>query len=277
MNKTWLITGTSTGIGRELVERLLERGDTVAATLRKPGALDDLKKVHGDRLWIGIADVADVSTLRKVVNDAFAQLGRIDVVISNAGYGLFGGAEEVSDEQIQRQLDTNVMGSIQLARAVLPHLREQGGGHLIQVSSTMGQRTMPFASLYCMSKWAIEGFCDALSQEVSTLNIKVTIIEPGATRTDFGSRSGDFAPAMNAYKDTPVGRAREMITNSSGLAKGDPRKVAQAIIDCAGQPEPPLRLTLGSDAYGVVRAALVQRLATLDAHKDIAFSTDFDA
>ncbi len=276
MAKNWFITGTSTGFGRVLTELLLSRGDRVAATLRTPGALDDLKATYGDQLWIGQVDITDVDRLRAIVDEAFAALGHIDVAVSNAGYGLFGGIEEVSDEQIKRQIDTNVIGSIQFARAILPYFRAQGSGHFVQISSTLGQRTLPFAGLYCMSKWAIEGFCDALSLEVASFGIKVTIVEPGGARTDFGGRSGDLAPALEAYANTPVGYMRANISQNASMAKGDPRKIAQAIVNCTELPEPPLRLTLGSDAYKVVRAALVKRLEVLDAQEAIALSTDFD-
>ncbi|RVD38516.1 SDR family oxidoreductase, partial [Mesorhizobium sp. M4A.F.Ca.ET.020.02.1.1] len=259
MPKSWLITGTSSGFGRELTDLLLARGDTVAATLRKPGALDDLKAIHGDRLWVGYADVTDTAALRKVVDDAFTALGHVDFAVSNAGYGLFGGAEEVSDDQIRRQIDTNVIGSVQFARAVLPHFRNQESGHFFQIASALGQSAIPFASLYGLSKWAVEGFFEALAQEVASLGIKVTIVEPGGAKTDFGTRSGDLAPALDAYANTPVGYIRTHMASMADAAKGDPRKMAQAIIDVSERPESPLRLALGSDAYEQITTALRQR------------------
>lgn len=155
--KTWLITGTSTGLGRLLCEQLLERGDRVIATLRKQGALDDLLALHGDRLQILTLDVTDTAAIIAVVSQAFEAAGRIDVIVSNAGYGLFGAAEEASPEQIERQLATNLTGSIHLIRAVLPHLRAQGGGRIVQVSSEGGQIAYPGFSLYHATKWGIEG------------------------------------------------------------------------------------------------------------------------
>jgi len=166
MARTWFITGTSSGFGRELTEQLLRRGDTVAATLRSPSRLDDLAAEYGDRLWVRRLDVTDAAAVRRVVDTAFAELGRIDVVISNAGIGIFGAAEEMSDEQIEQQINTNVVGAVQLARAVTPHFREQGGGRILQISSMGGLVAYPGLSIYHLSKWGIEGFFEAYAAEV---------------------------------------------------------------------------------------------------------------
>lgn len=160
---TWFITGTSSGFGRILSERLLARGDRVAATLRKPEALDDLKARYGEHLWVAPLDVTDTAAIRNVVDQAFSDLGRIDVIVNNAGYALFGAAEEVTDEQIRRQLETNLVGSIQVVRAALPHLRAQGGGRILQMSSEGGQISYPNFSLYHASKWGVEGFIEAVA------------------------------------------------------------------------------------------------------------------
>ena len=161
MTSSWFITGTSSGFGRELTERRLERGDRVAATFRKPSRLDDLAARYGDRLWVRDLDVTNSGQLREVVDAAFAELGRIDVVVSNAGYGVMGAAEELTDEHIDGVIATNLTGSIQLARAVVPHLRAQGGGRILQLSSMGGQMSFPGFSLYHATKWGIEGFYDA--------------------------------------------------------------------------------------------------------------------
>jgi NAD(P)-dependent dehydrogenase (short-subunit alcohol dehydrogenase family) len=164
--QTWLITGASRGLGRELTEQLLARGDRVAATLRKPDQLADLAAMHGDRLWVRALDVTDTAAMRAVVDAAFAELGRIDVVVSNAGYGVVGAAEELSDTQTDL-IAPNLTGSIQLARAVVPHLRAQAGGHILQVSSMGGQLAFPGFSLYHTTKWGIEGFFEAFAPEVA--------------------------------------------------------------------------------------------------------------
>jgi NAD(P)-dependent dehydrogenase (short-subunit alcohol dehydrogenase family) len=185
-HKTWFITGSSSGFGRALTETLLERGNRVAATLRKVNALDDLKEQYGERIWVAPLDVTDTTAVRAVVERAFDHMGRIDVVVNNAGYGLFGAAEEVSDDQIRRQIDTNLIGSIQVIRAALPLLRAQGGGRILQLSSAGGQTTFPNFSLYHTTKWAIEGFIEAVAQEVAHFNIEFTIVEPGVAKTNFG-------------------------------------------------------------------------------------------
>ena len=188
MSKNWFITGTSSGFGRLMTERLLARGDRVAATLRKVEALDDLKAQHGERLWVARLDVTDAAAVRRVMDQAFQDLGRIDVVVNNAAYGLVGAAEELTDDQVRLQIDTNLIGSIQVIRAALPHLRAQGGGRVLQVSSEGGQIAYPAFSLYHATKWGIEGFVEAVAQEVAPFGITFTLAEPGPTRTDFGAK-----------------------------------------------------------------------------------------
>ncbi|WP_369068456.1 SDR family oxidoreductase [Kineococcus terrestris] len=276
MTSTWLITGTSSGFGRELTEQLLERGDTVAATLRTPSRLDDLAARHGRRLWTRSLDVTDTAAVRRVTDEAFAELGRVDVVVSNAGYGLFGAAEELSDAQVERQLATNVTGAVALVRAAVPHLRAQGGGRILQVASMGGQLAFPGMSLYHASKWAIEGFVEALAPEVAPFGITTTLIEPGMARTGFGGASADLAPALAVYAGTPAAQ----FVRGEGIPleamPGDPRKMAAAMIRVAELPSPPLRQALGSDADAMIRAALTQRLADMDAQREIALSTDAD-
>ncbi|GAB1154695.1 hypothetical protein YWY31_07200 [Paenibacillus illinoisensis] len=217
--KTWFITGTSSGFGRSLTELLLKRGDRVAATVRKEDALHDLKDSYGDQLWVATLDVTDTPAIKTVVNQAFEELGQIDVVVNNAGYGLFGAAEEVSDEQIIHQFNTNVIGSIQVIRAALPHLRAQGGGRIFQLSSMGGQVAFPALSIYHATKWAMEGFIESLAQEVASFNIQATLVEPGSARTNFGGSSMMAALPMSEYENTPVGYIRKYhkrlaITNS---------------------------------------------------------------
>ncbi|MBB4128173.1 NAD(P)-dependent dehydrogenase (short-subunit alcohol dehydrogenase family) [Xanthomonas translucens] len=275
MNRTHFITGTSSGFGRLLTEQLLARGDRVAATLRQPAALDDLKAEYGQRLWVAALDVTDDDALRAVVGRAFAELGRIDVVVSNAGYAVFGAAEEASDAQLRRQLDTNLIGSIQLIRAVLPHLRAQGGGRIVQVSSEGGQMAYPGFSLYHASKWGIEGFVEAVAQEVAPFGIEFTLVEPGPAATDFG-RGLDRTDASPAYADTPVHALRRAL-DEGGFVFGDARKMVREMLAALEVTPAPRRLLLGAQAYAHVRTALQQRLAELEAQQAIALSTEMDA
>lgn len=272
----WFITGTSAGFGRELTEQLLERGDRVAATLRKIGALDDLKARYGERLWIAPLDVTDTDAVRRIVGSAFESMGRIDVIVSNAGYALFGAAEEVTDDQIRQQIDTNIIGSIQVIRAALPHLRAQGGGRILQLSSEGGQITYPNFSLYHTSKWAIEGFVEAIAQEVAPFDIEFTLVEPGPAKTSFGAGLVEAKP-MAIYENTPAGELRRSLAEGTFAVPGDPVKMVRAMIDCVDRSPAPRRLTLGSEAYAKIRSALVGRLAALEAQKDVAHSTESDA
>jgi len=273
MTKTWLITGTSSGLGRLLAERLLQRGDRVVATLRREGALDELKEQYGARLHVLTLDVTDVRAVHANIAAAFEAMDRIDVVVNNAGYGLFGAAEEVTDEQIDRQIATNLTGSIQVIRAALPHLRRQGGGRIVQVSSEGGQIAYPNFSLYHATKWGIEGFVESVAKEVAPFGIDFVIVEPGPTSTQFGAGL-DHAVQMPEYDHTPAGDVRRAIASNSFAIRGDAGKTVAAMIVAAESAHPPLRLTLDSGAYHSISAALAERLTMLEAQKDIAFSAD---
>jgi NAD(P)-dependent dehydrogenase (short-subunit alcohol dehydrogenase family) len=275
MTKTWLVTGTSTGFGREMTEQLLERGERVAATLRHPAVLDGLSARFGDQLWVRELDVTNTPQLRQVIGAAFAELGRVDVVVSNAGYGLLGAAEELTDVQIARQIDTNLVGSLQLARAVVPPLRAQGGGRILQVSSMCGHIGFPGLSLYTATKWAIEGFYETLRLEVAPFGIHTCLVEPGNARTEFAFSSRDEAEAMDEYAATPVGLVRERVyTQKPAELPGDPTKIVAAMINAAEADELPTRLLLGSDAYALVSKSLTDRLTLIEAQKELALSTD---
>ena len=278
MTRTWFITGTSSGFGRHLTEQLLERGDRVAATARRPQTLDDLAAHHGERLWRAPLDVTDTAALRETVDRAFAELGRIDVVVSNAGYGLFGAPEELTDEQIDRQIATNLTASIQLARAATPHLRRQGGGRYVQVASVGGQIAFPAMSLYHATKWGVEGFWESSAADLAPFGIGVTIVEPGMSRTTFGAGGSVLGPPLPEYADGPSGQLRRVLSGELPPlpAPGDPAKIAAAIIASADLAEAPLRLTLGSDAYELATDALRTRLRALEAGRDLAYSTDAD-
>lgn len=273
MTKTWLITGTSTGLGRILTEQLLERGDRVVGTLRREGALNDLQTRYGNRLQVLMLDVTDTSAIRASVNHAFEMMGHIDVVVSNAGYGLFGAAEEVSDDQIDHQIATNLTGSIQIIRAVLPHLRAQGGGRIVQISSEGGQIAYPNFSLYHATKWGIEGFVESVAKEVATFGIDFVLVEPGPTSTQFGAGLDHAAP-MTEYEHTAAADVRRAIASNSFAIRSDAGKIVAAMIVAADSDCPALRLTLGSRAYESISTALAKRLRNLEEQKDVALSID---
>lgn len=270
---TWLITGASSGLGFSMARKLLERGDRVVACARHVERLDELAQLHGDRLRTARFDVTDTASLRREVDAAFAAMGRIDVIVNNAGYGLFGAAEEVSDAQIDRQIATNLVGSIQLIRAVLPYLRAQGGGRILQVSSEGGQVAYPNFSLYHATKWGIEGFVEALAQEVAPFGIEVLIAEPGPTATGFGGGL-DHARPLAAYDATPAGEVRRAVAEGSFAIKGDAERTVDAMIAAADAEVPRRRIALGSAAFEDISTALAARLEELRAQRDIAYSAD---
>ena len=273
MTKTWFISGASSGLGREMTEQLLARGDVVAGTTRRAEALADLQERHGDRLHVLRLELSDTESVRSAVNEAFDRLGTVNVVVSNAGYGLVGAAEEVTDAQIAQQIAANLVGSIQLIRAALPHLRAQGGGRIVQVSSEGGQIAYPCFSLYHASKWGIEGFIEAVSQEVAPFGIDFIIAEPGPTATNF--REGAIhAEAMAVYDDTPAGQVRQAIRSGSFVLKGDAARTAAAMISAADSVKPELRLVLGSTAYNAISKALAERLAAVEGQRHVALSAD---
>jgi NAD(P)-dependent dehydrogenase (short-subunit alcohol dehydrogenase family) len=276
--KTWFITGASGGLAYPMVESLLERGDRVAATVRKPGALNELQEKYGSRLWQATMDLTEPDSITKVVNRAFEELGTIDILINNAAYGLYGAVEEASDEQIVDLFQTNVFGSLRVARAFMPFLRAQGSGHIVQVSSSVGQATGPGVGLYSASKWAVEAAFEALAKEAAPFNIKVTLAEPGGIRgTGFLIKKGVFGQELPAYDDHPArGMRRLAEIADENLGYGDPQKMAKVIIRRVDEGNGPLRMALGSDAYQSIEEALTSRLATLEAQKELAYSTDFD-
>ena len=269
--KTWLITGTSTGFGRIMTEKLLARGDRVAATVRDRKTL---AAIESDRLWTAELDVTDLTAIREVVDRAFADLGTIDVIVSNAGYGLMGAAEEASDAQMLHVIQTNLLGSMQLVRSALPHLRAQKHGRIIQLSTVGGLATFPGGSMYHATKWGIEGFMESVAQEVAVFGVGVTIVEPGGARTDFRYRSAQLGERIPAYDASPASHARKMLTDRTAQAIGDPVKMVDRMIASVDVTPAPRRLVLGSDSYRVLQAQLSARLAEIEAQRDSAGETD---
>jgi NAD(P)-dependent dehydrogenase (short-subunit alcohol dehydrogenase family) len=273
--RTWLITGVSSGFGRHLTEQLLERGDRVVGTVRDPSKVGDLAERHPGAFRREVLDVTDTPAIHALVDRSFAALGRIDVVISNAGYGLFGAAEELSDTQVEHLVATNLVGSIQLIRAALPRLRAQGGGRVIQVSSYGGQVAFPGNSLYHATKWGIEGFVESVAQEVALFGIGMTIVEPGGARTEFRYGSAQVATPMPEYEGNPAHSFMRMLDPENGLAPGDPARMAARIIESVDVEPAPLRMVLGSQALVGTMAALRARIAGFEAQTALAASTDF--
>ncbi|WP_353614605.1 SDR family oxidoreductase [Mangrovibacter phragmitis] len=271
--KTWLITGASSGLGRLMCEMLLARGDRVFASVRRETVLDDMREKYGERLQVLVLDLSHTATIRPAVEAAFAQAGHIDIVVSNAAYGLFGAAEELSDTQIERQIATNLTGSIQLIRSVIPFMRQQGGGRIVQVSSEGGQIAYPDFSLYHATKWGIEGFVEAVRQEVSTFGIDFLLVEPGPTATKFAAGL-DIAEALPVYRDTASGKLRAALLSGEFAITGDAVKTVAAMIAAADAANPPLRLPLGSSAYNNIKAALKIRMDALQAIKAVAYGAD---
>jgi NAD(P)-dependent dehydrogenase (short-subunit alcohol dehydrogenase family) len=275
MRKTYFITGTSSGFGRLMTKRLLERGDRVVATVRKSDALAALADAHGDNLRIETLDLTDMAAIRAVVDRAFNSMGRIDVVVSNAGYGLFGAAEELDDPEIDRQIATNLRGSIQLIRVALPHLRKQGGGRIVQLSSEGGQIAYPAFGLYHATKWGVEGFVEAVAKEVAPFGIDFLLVEPGPTRTDFLTGMSRAKP-MAEYDNSPVGNLRRGLGNGGFGILADAEKSVNAMIEAMDADAPPLRLALGSTAYDSISKALSTRLEAIKTQRGIATAVDAD-
>ncbi|GIM89452.1 SDR family oxidoreductase [Paractinoplanes toevensis] len=271
--RTWFITGVNSGFGRELAAQLLDRGDRVAGTVRREGSVGDLADKYGDRFWVGHLDVTDPARIRTVVDAAFAELGRIDVVVVNAGYGLMGAAEEFTDEQVQHQIATNLVGAIRTVRAALPHLRAQGGGRLIQLSSVAGLAAFPGGSLYHATKWGVEGFMEALAAEVAPFGIGVTIVEPGGARTAFAGGSLQLGAPLAAYDGTPAAFVRGIRDGRVPIV-GDPAKMMARVIESVDLEPAPLRLVLGTDSYRAATAALRARLAQVEPQEATASTTD---
>ena len=273
MSKTWLITGVSSGFGYEMAKRLLASGDTVIGTVRSTKKVEELIAKYPETFDCRTLDVTDVPAVHATVDAAFAKHGRIDVIVSNAGYGLFGAAEELTDEEVDHIIATNLTGSIALIRSALPYLRKQESGNIIQISSYGGQVAFAANSMYHATKFGIEGFCEAVAQEVAKFNIKVTIVEPGGARTEFRYGSAKVANLTPEYDH--VHGFLNMLDPAKGLAPGDPAKMAQRIIESVDKPDTPLHMVLGSQALSATIQRLEERVAAYKTQTETAASTDF--
>ena len=269
--RVWFITGASTGLGRSLAEAVLAKGDTVVATARKEETVVDLEKKYPGKAKAVRLDVTDLAQVKASVQAAVDAFGRIDVVVNNAGYGLVGTVEEVSDAQIRHQFETNLFGLLNVTREVLPRLREQKSGHILNITSMGGQVSFPGFGMYHGTKYAVEGISESLAQEVAGLGIKVTIVEPGGFKTDFGTRSLVRGERIAAYQ--PVYDA--LVQAFSGATFGDPARAALGIIKAVEADAPPLRLALGADALHGIRAKFESELEEYKRWEPVSVDTAY--
>jgi len=275
MAKIWFITGSSRGLGRSLTEAVLAAGDKVAATARNTEQLNDLVKKYGDNIYPVKLDVNNHDEVYKSVADTVKHFGRIDVLVNNAGFGIIGAAEAFTEEQFRSQLDTNLYAPIEVTRAVLPHMRKQRSGFIMQISSVGGRVGNSGLTMYQAAKFGLGGFSEALAKEVAPLGIKVTCVEPGGFRTDWAGASMSYAPEIEGYEES-VGKRVDYIKSGQFIPVGDPGKAAKVMVQLADEPIPPVHLVLGSEAIAILEAANTSRDAELQKWKPVSLSTDAD-
>ncbi|MEO3936792.1 SDR family oxidoreductase [Dermatophilaceae bacterium Soc4.6] len=268
--KTWFITGTSRGFGREWALAALERGDRVAGTARDTSTLDDFTARYGDAFLPLPLDVTDRDADVAAVKAAYDHFGRLDVVVNNAGYGHFGFIEEVSEAEARDQIETNLFGALWVTQAALPYLREQGSGHIIQVSSIGGISAFPGIGLYHASKWGLEGFSQALAGEVARFGIHVTIVEPGGFATDWGGASAKHSAGLPAYTEAKEEMQRQRQARVGAGGAGDPTASAAAILQVVDADEPPLRVFFGAAPLGIAKADYASRIETWEQWDHVA-------
>ena len=268
-NKVWFITGTSRGFGRVWTEAALKRGDKVAATARNLASIADLKERYGENVLTLELDVTKPDQVKTAVTQAYDHFGRLDIVFNNAGYSLVGTIEEASADDVRALYETNILGALSVIQAALPLLRKQGSGHILGTSSNLGHVTMPVIGYYCSSKWAFEAIHESLAAEVKPFGIKVTIIEPGAYATEFGSpESLKFAAGLDIYADFK----KQFFGGLKNLERGDPNATPEALFQVVDAEQPPLRFFLGSHNLPWVRKAYEERLATWEAWEAVSNS-----
>jgi NAD(P)-dependent dehydrogenase (short-subunit alcohol dehydrogenase family) len=275
-NSVWMITGSSSGLGRELAEKVLEHGYRAVVTARKPDAVGDLVARYSDRAIAVGLDVTQAGDIRSALKAAYERFGQVDVLVNNAGYGYIGAIEEGEDAEIRAQFDTNVHGVIALMQAVLPGMRHRAKGHIVNVSSIGGLTTFPNVGYYHASKYALEGLSETLAKEMAPFGIGVTVVEPGAFRTDFRGRSmRQSSIRLPEFAET-LGKQRDALLDSHGKQQNDPAKGALAIIEALKAKQPPLHLLLGADALDLARKQLAAMAKDFDAWATLTRSTAFD-
>ena len=275
MGRTWLITGASRGFGRRLTEAVLEAGDQVIATARRPEQLDDLVALHGERIRAVALDVSDAAAASRAVKEATDAFGRLEVVVNNAGYGNSAPIEEMTEDDFRTQIETNLFGVVNVTRAALPILRAQRSGVFVQFSSIGGRvGGTPGMGAYQTAKFAVEGFSEVLANEVAPFGVKVVIVEPGAFRTDWQGSSMKIHPVGPDYEET-VGAINRYRRETNGTQPGDPARAAKIIIDVVGADDPPRRLILGSDAVAAAQKAAADRAAETEKWADVSRSADY--
>jgi NAD(P)-dependent dehydrogenase (short-subunit alcohol dehydrogenase family) len=273
--KVFLVTGSSRGLGRAIAQAVLAAGHRLVATARTPRQLEDLVAQYGESVRAVALDVTDPAAAEAAVRTAVDAFGRLDVVVNNAGYADLAAIEDSTIDAFRAQIDTNLLGTVYVTKAALPVLREQGAGHIIQVSSVGGRMATPGLGAYQAAKWAVGGFSEVLAAEVAPLGIKVTVLEPGGMRTDWAGSSMTIPPVSAPYAPT-VGVSAERMRGFAEASASDPAKVAQAILTLAGLDEPPVRLLIGTDAYTYGRAAWQSRLDADARWEELSTSTDHD-
>ncbi|MFB7268883.1 oxidoreductase [Streptomyces sp. NPDC056244] len=276
MSQVWFITGSSRGLGRAIAEAALAAGHRVVATARKPAQLDDLVRTYGDQVRTVALDVTDAEAARDAVRGAAETFGRLDVVVNNAGYGGIAAVEDVTDADFRAQIDTNFYGVYHVTKAAVPILREQGSGHIVQISSSGGRMSTPGLAAYQSAKWAVAGFSEVLSRELAPLGVRVTVIEPGGLRTDWAGSSMTIPEISEPYRGT-VGAMAEMVRGMDGQQTGDPAKAARVILGLPEMAEPPVHLLLGSDAYNYVTESDRVRTESDAKWRELTESIDYDA
>lgn len=272
MTKIWFITGSSRGLGRSLTEAVLENGDKVVATARKPEQLNDLKEKYPELIYPLQLDVTNKAEIHSAVEEAIKQFGRIDVLVNNAGFGIRGAAEGFTDKQVRDQLEANLYGPIEITRTVLPHMRKQRSGRILQISSIGGRVGGAGLTMYQAAKFGLSGFTEALYNEIAPLGIKVTSVEPGGFRTDWGGASMSYAPKVEGYESLDDG----IEFFKSYVPMGDPAKAATAMINLVSHPNPPMHLVLGSEAIGILKMADKNRSEDMEEWMSVSVSTDHD-